>query len=91
MDTERTHCDKCKSKIYNGKCSCGFWYQKDKQPEVLKTFERAIFAYDFHCEEHNNRLPLSMDHYTGNCAVYFKGNYEDCMKVKEFINSLIKE
>lgn len=50
--------------------------------------ERAIFAYDNHCEQTNDDAPLSGDHYTGNCFVFFKGNKKDCEEVKDFIKYL---
>lgn len=78
-------CDKCNTPIIEGACRCGWWYSKDNQPEVLKTFERAILAYDHIQEQGGTDSPLTMDHNTGNCMILFRGDYEMCMKVKEFI------
>lgn len=79
------NCDKCGSLIYNGKCACGFWYEKDSKPELAKTFERAILAYDFMTEQYNDDSPFSGDHSSGNCFVFFKGDFQLCEKVKDFI------
>ena len=87
----RSECDKCNTKIYNGKCGCGFWYEKDSQPNILKTFERAIYAFDYMCEHSYNQEPMTADHHSGNCLVLFKGTYEDTQKVKEFILDMKKD
>jgi len=49
------------------------------------TLEKAIYAYDYICEEYQTFTPLSGDHYSGNCIVLFKGDNELCLKVKAFI------
>lgn len=80
-------CGKCKSSIIKGKCDCGWWWEKDEQPDALKTFERAILAYDHLREQDGTNSPLTMDHNTGNCMILFKGDYEMCVKVREFIDN----
>lgn len=82
--TKKTFCDKCLSKIEDGKCSCGVWFQTKDQPFSV-TLERAIFAYDHLCEEYQTFTPFSGDHHTGNCIVLFKGDYDLTQKVVEFI------
>ncbi len=84
-------CDKCKGEILNGKCDCGNWYDKENVPNFAKTIEKSIYAYDHMCEQSNNSSPFTGDHYSGNCIALFKGNFEDCQKVKEFIKSLKRE
>lgn len=86
MMDKHTHCDKCGSLISNGKCSCGFWYDHKDKPPMMEVLERAILAYDFFCEQNNCENPITGDHHSGNAIALFKGDYADCMKVKEFIN-----
>ena len=86
----REKCDKCHYPIINKQCACGFWYDKDSHPNIVKTFERAILAYDFMCDQSGDNAPITGDHYTGNCIALFKGTYEDCKKVKDFIMNLNK-
>ncbi len=87
----KSECDKCHGKIFNDKCPCGFWYEKDQAPSFAKTLERAIYAYDYMCEQYNDEAPFTGDHYTGNCIALFKGTYEDTQRVKQFINGLNKK
>lgn len=79
------YCDKCQGAIEKGKCPCGSWYEKDNQPNFMQIMEKAIYAYDHMCEQYNDDRPFSGDHHTGNCVVYFKGDYDLCEKVKQFI------
>jgi len=80
----RKTCDKCKSKIVDGKCDCGVWYEKKEQPLFAENLERAMLAYN----ELGTFDPISGDHHSGSCIVLFKGKYEDCEEVKKFIGSL---
>lgn len=86
MDKEEKHsqCDKCGTEIIDGECSCGFWYNNEETPNIAKTLEHAIMAYD----SLNDNSPLTGDHHSGNCIALFKGDYETCQLVKEFIVSL---
>jgi len=85
----RKNCDKCGSLIENGKCSCGIWVEKGQEPNFLKTLENAILAYDHYCEQLGTNEPVSGDHYTGYSIILFKGNFDDCKKVKNFIKDNI--
>lgn len=87
-DDRLENCDKCGSKIVNGECSCGYWYEKDEHPPMMKTLERAIEAVNFYWDQTNSERPLSADHHSGTCFVFFKGTYEDCCKVSEYIERL---
>lgn len=82
-------CDKCGSTILDSKCSCGYWVNHDQK--LTKIFEKAIFAYDFLCDQNSDDSPLSMDHHLGSCIILFKGDYEKCMKVKQFISEFDEE
>ena len=73
-------CDKCRSDILMGECSCGFWFKKGEMPEHMKVLEKALSHF------HNSGKDISSgDHHTGVCFVFFKGDYQLCMKVVEFI------
>lgn len=79
-------CDKCGSWINDkGECYCGTWSENFRDVPILCTMEKALLAYDNMKEQENSDSPLTMDHWSGNCAVFFKGDYELCMKVKKFI------
>lgn len=80
-------CDKCKSKIVDGKCDCGFWIAVEEFPE-LHPYEAAILKYNEMCEKSDIYSTLSSDHFTVTCLVIFKGNYDKCMKVKQYVDSL---
>jgi hypothetical protein len=78
-------CDKCKSKIINGKCECGEWYEKYNHPEEAYFFKNALDAF-----AELDQPIFSMDDTQGIAAVFFKGNYDDVVKVREFIRNLKK-
>jgi hypothetical protein len=78
----RTYCDKCKSKVNDGKCECGIWLEPPEQPDYLLFMERAMTAYD----RMNIDYPLTGEKIvTGTCMVLFKGDYELCEDVKKYI------
>ena len=84
-----TNCDKCHSKIENGKCSCGFWYENNKAPPFSKCLERAIESFNFQYDQGQIGEIFSGDHHSGTCIILFRGNYEICMKVKNYINGKV--
>ena len=87
----RIECDKCSSPIVNGRCACGVWYQPDEKPNLIKTMELALLAYDNQCEIHNDFSPISGDHHSGVSFVFWYGDYEQTQKVREFIDTLNKK
>ena len=78
------NCDKCGSKIEDGKCSCGIWIEKNQDCALRDSFNNSI--------EHYNKLSypniLGGDHYSGSCFVFFPGDFDKCEKVKEFIQNM---
>ena len=87
--TERlTHCDKCGSKIEDGRCSCGIWYERGEQPPEHQIIQYAIEAYTRMYASGKAPSVFTADHFSGSCIALFRGNYEDCMKVSDFIESL---
>ena len=84
-------CDKCLSEIHNGKCPCGWWYEADKAPLDVRIFEKAILTYDLLCKKHKHNDPLSCDSHNGCAMVFFRGNYQDSLKVKQYILDNIYE
>lgn len=83
------HCDKCKGKIENGKCPCGVWYKTiADSPSDIQIFEKAILEFNM-----TGRKISSGDHYTGTCFVFFKGDFDDCQVVNDFIerNILLRD
>ena len=81
----KEYCDKCNSKVINGKCDCGIWINREDQPKNISIFEQAILEYN---KLNTDDCVLTGNHYTGTSLIIFKGDYNDCMKVKEFINNL---
>ncbi len=72
-------CDMCGSKIKDGHCECGQWFsnQEMKDEPIKKAIEK------FHTM---NQMVLTGDAPHLGCAcVFFRGDYNDCEKVKEFI------
>jgi hypothetical protein len=84
-------CDKCLSEIIDNECSCGIWYKHSYTPDFVKLLERCILQYDSLLEQNKICDPLGMDHYSGISCVLFKGDYEMCHKVEEYIKSLKNE
>jgi hypothetical protein len=76
------NCDMCGTKIINGKCSCGTWKSKEEMEDdpIKKALE------EFHVMK---RMVLSTDMpHLGCAAVFFRGDYNDCEKVTDFICSI---
>lgn len=73
------NCDMCGSEIINGQCSCGTWKSAEEMKEC--PLKKGI--------EHFNelkRFTLTGDAPHLGCAViYFRGDYNDCKKVEQFI------
>jgi hypothetical protein len=70
-------CDMCGEEIVDGKCSCGVWF------EGMEEHPYNVALREFHKSE---CMTTSMDApHLGSAAVFFRGDYNDCMKVREFI------
>lgn len=80
----RTHCDKCKSQIIDGRCDCGVWCNKEDHPD-LRTFEESMSMYDTLCEKSSSYSPMSGDDNKGTCFVFFRGDACLCDKVREYL------
>ena len=76
------NCDMCGTKIENGKCSCGTWQSAEEIQDcpIKKGIEK------FH-EMKTFFLTGDAPH-LGAAVVYFRGDYNDCKKVKKFICSM---
>lgn len=75
-------CDMCGSKIADGKCSCGTWQTKEEMEycPMRKSIEK------FHDMK---KFVLTGDAPHLGCAVvYFRGDYNDCKSVENFIYQL---
>lgn len=75
-------CDKCHSKIINGRCDCGVWFNTSDVPIEIEIFKQAIEEYN---KLKGNPFISMTDEETGKCLVLFKGDYDLCVKIKEFI------
>jgi len=76
------NCDMCGSKIENGKCSCGEW----KTAEEMKDDPMKKAMEQFH-EMKRMCATFDMPH-LGCAAVFFRGDYNDCQKIREFIDQM---
>ncbi len=75
----RTTCDMCGSEIKDGKCSCGEWIG----PQEMAKCPMAQGLKKFH---EMKQFTLTGDAPHLGCAVvYFRGDYNDCVKVEKFI------
>ena len=79
------NCDKCGSKIINNECSCGVW--TDSYDEVAAPYKYLPDLFEFFLENKEFEY-FSSDYHKGICVVFFKGDYEMCMKVNAYIEHL---
>lgn len=75
-------CDMCGSKIENGECECGTW----KSTEEMKGDHINAAMEQFH--EMKRFIMTSDTPHLGVAAVYFRGDYNDCLKVHDFIKQM---
>ena len=80
MKNKLMECDKCHSKIIKNKCSCGTWYDSEDTPTDALILEAAMLTFNSYHQD-----IFSADHHCGCSVIFFRGNYEDCEAVKEFI------
>ena len=72
----------CGSKIENGECSCGEWISA----EEFANNPLKLGLEKFHDMK---RFSLTGDAPHLGCAVvYFRGDYNDCIKVEKFIHEM---
>lgn len=83
----RECCDKCKSKIIDGKCDCGEWFETLDEMNTAVSQARSFFPALLAFNDFNTDL-IGGDHFSGSCFVFFKGDFEMCQKVKAFIRNL---
>lgn len=81
----RSTCDKYHSKIINGQCDCGEWFEADEIPLEAKIIKDALKYFASRDVD-----IVSADDPNGNAVIFFKGNYKDVMIARHFIESLIK-
>ena len=77
-----TKCDMCGSEIKGGECNCGIWQSEEeaKNDPMKKAIEQ------FH-EMKVFTITGDAPH-LGCAAVFFRGDYNDCIKVEKFIHSM---
>lgn len=54
----------------------------------MKVYGKSILAFNFLYEQKKIGKMLTMDHFSGTCMILFKGDFEDCKKVRAFIEEL---
>jgi len=81
----RDNCDKCNGPIKDGECSCGIWYDNgDDLPLVLKLIKQSTSEFE---KLHVNLLGFD-DVPSGTAGVFFRGDFEMCEKVKDYVKKL---
>lgn len=76
------NCDMCGSLIIEGKCSCGVWKGSEEMKDcpIKKSIEK------FHDMK---QFTLTADApFLGCAVVFFRGDYNDCKKVEQFIYNM---
>lgn len=72
----------CGSRIQDGKCSCGIWKTNEEMENC--PFRKSIEHFN-----EQKRFCITGDAPHLGCAVvFFRGDYNDCKKVQEFIYKL---
>lgn len=75
-------CDICGYKIINDQCSCGKWINAEK----MKDCPLKLGIEKFH---EMKKFTLTGDAPHLGCAVvYFRGDYNDCVKVEKYIHQM---
>ena len=73
------NCDMCSSKIEDGKCDCGIWKTNEEMKDCA--MKQGIEKFN-----DMKRFTITGDAPHLGCAVvYFRGDYNDCVRVQKFI------
>ncbi len=75
-------CDMCGTKIENGECECGTW----KSAEEMKDCPIRKGIEKFH--EMKRMIATGDAPHLGCAVVYFRGDYNECKKVEQFIKEM---
>lgn len=75
-------CDMCGTKIEDGKCSCGIWFDADQ----MKDNPIKLALEHFH-EKKRFTLTADMPH-LGVAVLFFRGNAKDCMELQKLFYEL---
>lgn len=79
-----TKCDMCGSKIIENKCNCGIWVDAD----IAEKDPYKLAIEKFH---ESKQFTMTGDApHLGAAVVFFRGDYNDCKKVEQFIHQLKK-
>lgn len=73
------NCDMCGSEIINSKCDCGTWKSAEEMKDCY--FKKSLES--FH-EMKQFTFTGDVPH-LGCAVVFFRGDYNDCKKIKRFI------
>lgn len=78
----RNNCDMCGGKIIENQCNCGVWQTTEelKDCPVRKSIE--------HFKEMKCFTLTADAPHLGCAVVFFRGDYNDCKKVQEFIHKM---
>jgi hypothetical protein len=76
------NCDMCGTKIENNNCKCGIWQSKEEMDDC--PFRKGL-------EKFNDMKQFTFtgdSPHLGCAVVYFRGDYNDCKKVQDFIYAM---
>lgn len=77
-------CDMCGSEIHDSKCSCGVWVYKEEMLD--NPMKKSLEAF-----HEMKQMTLTCDSPHLGCAmIFFRGDYNDCVKVKKYIYEIKK-
>lgn len=76
------NCDMCGTEITDGRCDCGVW--KSKEEMENNPFKLAL--EEFH--DMKSFVFTGDAPYLGAAFVFFRGDYNNCKKVEEFIYAM---
>lgn len=78
-------CDKCHGKVIDGKCPCGVWLDTKDVSNFTRLIQTVLLGYDYLYDHNLIGSSFSSDHFSGNCMILFRGDYDLCMKVRDFL------
>lgn len=73
------NCDMCGGKIENERCKCGIWKSAEGMQNDL--FKKSLEQFN-----EMKKFTLTGDApHLGSAFVFFRGDYNDCKKIEQFI------
>jgi len=84
----RETCDKCHTKILEGKCECGIWIETHEKCQTMLDQEKVLIDFSNKNKQDNTLRVISMDHHSGSCMILFMGDYHDCYVIRDYMERM---